>query len=653
MCFPKTQNRPATRPAPPQGGIPPQARNRPAPPPARRRLPDAAQQMNGAPPHRAPCQQQQQRFRVRVRFHQNHGHPIGGANVVIDNAPAVQTNAQGLTDWKVKAGDGRHRIRVTAPAPNNGLYVECRCQPCTQGTPLRYWPWNDQEYIAGQINGADQTVDVYVDQVVRVKVGYPDEDSVPGPNTVDRTWVIFYLPETKGAAQNQGSGFWTWLGMTTNRGIVDYFGTDPAGAAVQQGGAFDFVLGAKAAGWHFARVVGGGAGPARVSVRLVEEAYAREDPAYNAAPLIPWTFYFWPTGTGANTTSRQPRADRDVFSPLWAFDVWAGRNPTAANSAFGWESNPANAHHDTEGDWSGHCNQAATASIIFKEPPANIDWRWKDAARGNRQLSLDSEGLKVLATEFAGHRVRTETLFTIFPAMIPEGAGLGEQAKLIRELNGLIPDRVPRKFPERGTYAARIFSAMQTELGENGQPLLTDVRAPAGGGAAAMNQVWNQAIYLYRAYYREHPQALQTDAEERRAQDMQVNLTVFWNEDYQPTYGPDKATAAVVDRGGGVFTVTPRDIDGRGLSLWRQMLLRLQFSSGGRLNAADARNNIETSTGLNNSPFYLLRYLQRITQVTANTVSTDGNPFVDDTLFNLKQPEGTQVVQLRRRYPIT
>lgn len=72
-----------------------------------------------------------------------------------------------------------------------------------------------------------------------------------------------------------------------------------------------------------------------------------------------------------------------------------------------------------------------------------------------------------------------------------------------------------------------------------------------------MNQVWNQAIYLYRAYYREHPQALQTDAEERRAQDMQVNLTVFWNEDYQPTYGPGKATAAVDDRGGGVFTVTP------------------------------------------------------------------------------------------------
>ena len=614
--------------------------------------------MNGAPPHRAPCrQEQQQRFRVRILFYQNTGHPIVGANVVIDNAAAVQSDAQGLTPWRTRAGDGRHRLRVTAPAQNNGLYLECQCQTCRQGTPLRYWPWTDQEYAVRQIEGANQTVDVYVDQVVRVKVGYPDEDSVAGPNTVDRSWVIFYLPETKGAAENQGSGLWTWLGLTTSKGEVHYFGTDPGGNAIKKGNRFDVILGPKQGAWHFARVVGGGAGPARVSVRLIEQGYARDSQEYNAAPLIPWTFYFWPTPARApgiheyNTTSRKPRADREVFSPLWAFDVWAGRNPTAKESAFGWESDPAHFHCDTKGGWSGHCNQAATASVIFKEPPANIQWKWDDAARGNLQLALDSEGLKILATEFAGHRTRTEILFAIDSKLIPPG----EEAKFIDNLKGLVPNRVARKFPERGTYAVRLLTTLQNELGVKGQPLLTDVRTapPQTRAAEVIDEVWNQAIYLYRAQYREHPQAPQGDSEERRAQDMEVTVRVFWNEDYSPTYGPGKATATVTDLGNGKYTVTPREIDGRNSALWRKMVLRLQFCNGGKLKTDDERNNIESCTGKDDTHYFLLRYLQRVTQVTGNTISDDGNPFVDDTIFNLEEPAGTQVLQLRRRYPIT
>ena len=83
------------------------------------------------------------------------------------------------------------------------------------------------------------------------------------------------------------------------------------------------------------------------------------------------------------------------------------------------------------------------------------------------------------------------------------------------------------------------------------------------------------------------------------------------------------------------------------------MNLRLQFSNGGRLDPAEGRNNIETSTGRTDSNFFLLRYLQKITAVTAGTVSTDGNPFVDDTVLALEHPPGTKLLQLRNRFPIT
>ncbi|HEY2379968.1 MAG TPA: hypothetical protein VGK48_02185 [Terriglobia bacterium] len=671
-----------------------------------------------------------ERVRVRVLLFQDRTHVVGGASVVIDDAAAVATDANGLTDLRTLTAGGRHRIRVTVPPLHAGVYVECQCGACRAGTPRRYLPRSDAEYPIAPLVGADQTIDVYVDQLVRLRLGQ-ERNSVPAPNTVDCSWLTFYLPETQGARADQGSGFYSGLAMETNLGSLDYFGTNPRGAAASRGDTLGCVLGPRAAGWHFARVIGGGAGPAAVSVILAEMAYARESNAYDAAPLIPWKFYFWPTGTGVNTTSEEPAAGQVVFSPLWAFDVHSGQDPTTADSAFGWESDPVNAHHDTEGEWSGHCNQAATASIIFKEPPDGVDWHWTDADREDRQLQLDSEGLKILATEFAGHRVKVETLFTIFENMMPEfsrvvqarvkamldsgdaryypsadglhlfkengteitakeelervkdGAGrkkpmqveeVGRDfkyttwedykkvrdawdkvsaARLIKDLNAVNVNGLRRRFPERGTYATRIFAAMQAEIGVAGQPLLTDVRASATGGSAASNQVWNQAIYLYRALYSEHPEAPKEDTEERRAQDMQVLLTVFWNEDYgPPTYGAGSETATVTAADKGIFEVIPRETDKRDMSLSRNMRLRLQFSNGGRLNPADDRNDIETCTGRNDSPFFLLRYLQKITAVTAKTVSTDGNPFVDDSIFDLEKPAGTKVLQLRDRYPI-
>ncbi len=685
MCMPEQ---------PPQG-----AQARPAGP-ARNALPQHARRMNAGPPEERQCHHPRQTFRVRVRLYQDRRHVIGEASVFVENAPPVgPTDRNGLTGDIVKQ---RNRYRIGVVPPNQPGDLVCRCAHCrdlADDAKVHYWPRKDQEYKEQEIR--DDLVEIFVDQVVRVKVGYPNEESVPGRNTVDRTWVRFYLPETKGAGENQGSGFRTSLGMTTDKGTLHYLGANRSGDPFRQGGTFDFILGPQPGGWHFARVSGELQGPAKVSVRLSEKAYAREGQGYGAEPLIPWTFYYWPTnaGKGGNTTIQEPKANRLVKSPLWAYDVWCGGNPRAPDSAFGWESNPENTHCNYGSSWAGHCNAAAAASILFKEPPGDIDWQWDDVARGNLKLCLNSEGLKLLATEYAGHQILKETLFSTNRDMVE-----GELAKYIGLSQGIVLSRSRGATRERADYAVRLFASLQTELGEGGWPLLTDVRAPVArqraefkphaeemarqelqeeeearkrqrlkplkpkdrdaefakildrvfrNEAARPDEVWNQAIYFYEASYQEHPDAPPAEAEDRRAQDLRVTLKVYWNEDYPGTY--DAATAVVVDEGHGKFSVTPRKKDRRSLSLWRELVLRLQFSNGGRLKAMDDRNNIESCMGQSgdqNQEFYVLRYLEKVTGVNrAQQISLFGNRFVDDRIFQLQEKNGTQVLQLRNRYP--
>ena len=158
-----------------------------------------------------------------------------------------------------------------------------------------------------------------------------------------------------------------------------------------------------------------------------------------------------------------------MFSPLWAFDVRVGRNPSTPGSTFEWELDPVNQHHDTAGDWSGHCNQAATASVIFAEPAAGFDWQQADSA--GRWLKLNGEGLKILATEFAGHRVQIETLFTIDPYLGTDQ--MINPALVVAGIRDTLPARVGAMSPAKarlGEYGRKMLASRYLQRVTNVTP---------------------------------------------------------------------------------------------------------------------------------------------------------------------------------------
>ncbi len=693
-------------------------------PALRHQLPEIADEMVGAPPVPVLCPYRQLHYRVRVSLFQDQQHAVGGVQVNIGGV-VFQTDAHGLTP-ELEGPAGEYLASVGAMPY---AWARCNCAACNM-LGVCYVPWPVQEYGVVQIAHDLQIIELHVDQLLGVRLGYPEQ--VTGPTTIDRSWLAFYLPEIKGAGPNNGTGFVTSLGLTINRGAIRFPGQDGVAVLPEQ----EQILPPQAdGGWRLARIVGAQVGPATLEVRLSETAYAREATAFDAVPLIPWQFWMYPTDHENNATSQAPVAGSYKFSPLWAWDVLSGRDPRAPKSAFGWEKNPENGHCDTFGAWSGHCNQAAAASIIFVEPPPDALWQRRDVARGNLDLQLDGEALKLLATEFAGNRVRTQTLFTTHAGqMLEHHALVDARAKALRANNqryyraaddvlyredetlvagpqrenielqasvarssqlgefnafehttweaynaalqawtvaaaacyvdhveNMNVNHAAPAVPERGRYAVKLFQALQSKLGTEGVPLLTDVRTTAV--RRCESEVWNQAVYLYRATYRQHPlAALDVQVGEPvSAQDLEVTVKIYWNEDKLPTYGT--ATATVTPAQGGV-QVAPRELGARGNSLFRTMRLRLQFTDGGRLAPASDLHNIEscvgTMTKLEGNPQVAVitdyscfppRYFQEIVSIRPepNMDAPEGNPYVDNHLLYAR--EGLPALITRARFP--
>src|SRR5262249_29188995 len=103
-------------------------------------------------------------------------------------------------------------------------------------------------------------------------------------------------------------------------------------------------------------------------------------------PLIPWTFWYWPTAKG--------NAFWDLAGDVMArFGKAFGKNPNDCKSA-------EQTDHVTDPvsdipyfDWQGHCHLAAPASILFEEP--------RDTKHNGQ--SFDQADLKFLALEYWGN----------------------------------------------------------------------------------------------------------------------------------------------------------------------------------------------------------------------------------------------------------
>jgi len=558
-------------------------------------------------------------LRVRVLLYQDTGHAIGGARVVVDGRSPVTTNPNGIADFgQIPKGAYKIKVEPTGVDPLS----ECQCHICHPPVlPKKYFCLREQEYP--EVNHQqNETKDVYVDQCVRAKLGGVTQ--VVGPSTVSNTWIRFYLPQTKGATDNQGSGYTTTWQLETDNGQLELL--DGRTANKHEG-----IMGPQPAGWYYARLVGGDAGTANITLQMREEAYAREGEGYNQKPLIPWTFFYWPTNQGNNTTSRHPCENDRRGSPLYALDKLFNRDPENRNSAFGWERDPTHAHCNEGSSWAGHCNIAASASIIFEEPPKDYIYgpnrcpKWFRHLFKGHKYRLDCEGLKLVASEFAGHHSVTELC-----VMLDKNQGV--DLDTLRSVDGdpewKQEDKRNRQ-REFGSYAVHFLGTLQRELGELGFPLLTDVRTGTKTGKkrdSAITEVWNQAVYFYRVDYREHPESESEHpgSEERQAQDLKLEVKIFWNEDYWPTYGQNLQTAEVVETEGR-FQITPREEDRRKMSLWRALWMRLQFSSNGQVNNDDPLNALERCFGKGQRSFYLPRYLMKIREVTRQSIYTEDN----------------------------
>jgi hypothetical protein len=199
------------------------------------------------------------------------------------------------------------------------------------------------------------------------------------------------------------------LYLKTSAGKLRYHGL-AAGlqrAAAAKGKELWIPLAANSQGWHYVQL--DDTKQADITVHLRERCYAREAQAYDAAPLIPWSFYFWSAsryskrpcaflppndGSTVSIDGHQSNVQVHGYSPFFKFD-----SAFPGAGTFAWESDPNNGHvlppNDDRQDqyWQGHCDAAAAASIFFHSPaPATHNGR-----------TFDVEELKLFATEWAGN----------------------------------------------------------------------------------------------------------------------------------------------------------------------------------------------------------------------------------------------------------
>lgn len=100
---------------------------------------------------------------------------------------------------------------------------------------------------------------------------------------------------------------------------------------------------------------------ALIGANLVQTAWAKIAPPVgnlNAAPLIPWNFYYW----ASDRESSFALAARETVKK---YARAVGRLPDAAEA---WEIK--NHQRDGAGRWEGHCHVVAPASAYFVQPAA-------------------------------------------------------------------------------------------------------------------------------------------------------------------------------------------------------------------------------------------------------------------------------------------
>jgi hypothetical protein len=369
-----------------------------------------------------------------------------------------------------------------------------------------------------------------------------------------------------------------------------------------------------------------------VDCQFVQISFARDGTKDTNDPLIPWTFWYWPTARG---TTYWQRAGEIMAKYGKAFNKDPDDCKKEEQTVHVTEPTPTGNY-----DWQGHCHLAASASMMFEEPKP---------VKHNGQ-SFDTVEMKYIALEYFGNFGRFLSIWELKKGKKKVGkydvTGYfkpGEPKKRQQFIEGLKSEFVgPKESPDDpkinqqlgdladtfikdagsesafekqmnqwfGELAAEFYGALIQYMREKKHPLMANMRGYYSNMGAM--EVWNHCLFWYKATYEEKDD----DKDMLISCDLRVNLDV--------EHDPGKPAATV--SGGQVMP----DEDG---SLNYRCLWRIQFDGAGKI-AAGNRSEWKWIRNSHNDELYSPTKLQILdkpekTQFQTTTPLDKGNVFVD------------------------
>ena len=454
----------------------------------------------------------------------------------------------------------------------------------------------------------------------RLPLGLEQED--PAQLSVWRIWIPTNAGGTLTVHQSAGSTMSlrkpAATVLATGRGDISY--------VVRDGTCGDFYV-----------TSSGDAGTIRAT--FVQIAWSRESEAKDAAPMLPWNFWYWPSKTGSYFAERAKQV-------IGRYATSLGRSA----SEFGkWE---AENHEKVDAEpWAGHCHNAAPATMLFETPIAVT------IGEHPTEFPANDEEVKFLAAEYFGNFGVLEEIWKLddkrpaagerpLPAYLKPGVSK-TRAALVRGLTDEFGDAAPSKAEEvisqrggesafahaldtaLGKLAARFYGKLVAELLRSGQLLMANARSYGGGDGAG--PVWNQVFFYFEAIYEETP-----DREDDR--DITITCSLYSNIDHFPSADHP----ATISRSGRVTPGASKANCQVYVNVWR-----IIFDEGGDADESDSRCAWQHLTNGSGEELYAPTSVLKINKTTHSRQTYDnlnmlGNPIVGQELL--------KYLKIRKRY---
>jgi hypothetical protein len=398
---------------------------------------------------------------------------------------------------------------------------------------------------------------------------------------------------------------------------------------------------------EFFAIYKGKAGTA-VDCQFVQISFARDGTSDSAPPLIPWSFWYWPTAEGGEPWKR------------------AGEIMAKYGNAFNKDPDDCRNEEHTKhvtasadkggGAWEGHCHLAAPASMMFEEPKA---------VKHNGQ-SFDVAEMKFLALEYFGNFGQLSPVWELragsnkvkrfyapayfkpgepkqrqqfITALTPEFVGPKESKddpEVLKQI-GKVADAYidsaggPDKFEKLinqwlGQLGAAFYRELIKSMRVNRHPLMANMRGYYSNMDAM--QIWNHCLFWYKATYEEK--------DDEKDMLITCDLRVNVDGEIEP-----KTPAATVSGG---QMIPDKDASISYLCNWR-----IQFDGSGGILVGD-RNEWNWIRNKDSADLYTPTKLQAVEKPAKTHNAATGNPLDVGNVFVDLEVVDAGMLKLRKRY---